>query len=110
MPELGKEIRPEYVVNFENLGTSAIQYCIWRLKVTGPWTKQSEQDWQHPERVRKYAHLEPNLDRRDPAFQCDVSGQFEGKYPMPADLKNFKTGDGGEGATIQFTLRSVPKK
>ncbi|HEY2628978.1 MAG TPA: hypothetical protein VGI57_07610 [Usitatibacter sp.] len=106
----GKEIKPEYVVNFEKLDTSAVQYCIWKLKISGPWTKQGEGDWQHPEFTRKYSKLEPNIEKRDPAFQCDVSGQFEGKYPMPGDPKNFKTGDNGEGATLQFVLKDAPKK
>ena len=110
--EWGEEIQKEYVVNFEHLANAGKQFCVWKLRITGPWQKQNEQNWQDPAKTPRYAKLEPSLDQHDPAFSCETGGQYEGRYK--ASGGSLMKGDiwkkDGEGATIHFILKTVPKK
>jgi hypothetical protein len=110
--EWGKDIQKEYVVNFENLANAGQQYCVWKLRITGPWQKQNEQNYQDPLKTPRYAKLEPSLDQHNPAFSCETGGQYEGRYEASGGslLKGDMWHTDGQGATIHFILKSVPKK
>jgi hypothetical protein len=107
-----KTLPKDYVVNFENLGNAGQQYCVWKLHVTGPYSKQNEQVWPQTEKTPKYAGLEPRLETHNPAFSCETGGQYEGRYASAGGslLKGDIWSISDQGATIHFILKSAPKK
>ena len=74
-----KDIKGEYVVNFQNLANAGHQYCVWKVHVLAPSNS-------------KDVKLDVKLEHSDPAFRCKVSGQFT----APED----------RGATLDFSLWS----
>jgi hypothetical protein len=82
------QLASSYVVNFENLGNAAQQYCVWNVKRT--IQEGSGENW-------GTVYLEVKLTQSDPNFICETGGQTTAKYHSSAQ---------GLGATLNFTLKS----
>ena len=68
-----KDIKGEYIVNFQNLANAGHQYCVWKVHVLAPSSS-------------KEVKLDVKLEQSDPAFRCKVSGQFTAPEDRSAAL------------------------
>lgn len=82
-------IKHEYTVNFENLNTPDVQYCVWKVSRTITGGDQGTA-W-------GTVQLSYKLETQKDGFTCEVSGQMSAPYHVTSR---------GQGATMNFILRS----
>jgi hypothetical protein len=83
------QIGRAYTVNFENLNTSAQQYCVWQVTVDPPYGGEGSA-W-------GFVNLHAKLIQSDPNFICEQDGQMSAPYHNSSQ---------GQGATMNFRLKS----
>lgn len=81
------------VANFEHLGTSSIQYCIWDISYVGGGGSYAVGGASYGVRF----HVTKRYQRD--GYQCDMGGQME--VPVPAGNVH------SNGATLDFVVRKI---
>ncbi|QJR15126.1 hypothetical protein [Usitatibacter palustris] len=113
-----QEIKGPYTVNFENLGNAGHQYCVWKVEILPGYFNAEGNAVKESDLSRAwYVKLKTTLERSDPSFICETSGQFLGQVKS-AQTKGtwnhlekamtpqpFRPAE-DQGATINFALKS----
>lgn len=114
-----RDIRGDFVINFENLGNANIQYCLWKMHVNFPVNSRGEKFTDKDIGGSINVKLDVKLERHEPGFKCEVGGQFLGRVHKESShgllkaLENvatfpFQPAD-DQGATLDFYLRNEKK-
>lgn len=79
-------LKTEYIANFEHLGTSSIQFCIWKVTY---YIQENGTNW-------GTVYLTVKLEHQREGYTCQYGGQTTARWAPSAT---------GEGATLDFSVR-----